>query len=182
LVIRIHPAEIRLELARTRSMLAEFLQTVSLPTNVVVVPPESDVSSYALARMSVAGLVYTSTMGLEMAAMDIPVIVAGRVHYAGKGFTLEIPRRAAYRDLIGTVVNEGCAQADRVERALQYAYFFFFKVMTPFSLVDSWEPSNVWVDPEFAEKLRPDADPSLDRICDALLSAPTELRVPMADE
>ena len=35
------------------------------------------------------GLVYTTTVGLEMAMSGVPVIVIGQTHYRGKGFSLD---------------------------------------------------------------------------------------------
>jgi hypothetical protein len=181
LVIRIHPAEVRIDLAASRAALLEFLkkQRPSLPANVFVVPPESDVSSYALASMSSVGLVYASTMGLEMAAMGMPVIVAGLVHYAGKGFTFEVPSRHAYPSLLRQVLRDAVRDPDRAARALQYAYFFFFKLPVPFPLVDNSQAGNVRLDPDFMHKIGPGGDAGIDAVCEALLAAPDSLRVPL---
>jgi len=35
------------------------------------------------------GLVYTTTVGLEMAMSGLPVIVVGQTHYRGKGFSID---------------------------------------------------------------------------------------------
>ena len=134
LVIRIHPAEAWLPLQITRGPLLSYLQEQrpNLPPNVRIIPPNSSVSSYDLAAVTSVGLVYASTIGLELAAMGKPVVVAGQVHYAGKGFTFDVPTREAYSGLLHTALNEVAVDRSRAERALQYAHFFFFSVMLPF--------------------------------------------------
>ena len=69
----------------------EILRAASpeLPDHVRAVPPESDISTYDLIELADVGLVYTTTVGLEMAMRGIPVIVAGQTHYRGKGFTTD---------------------------------------------------------------------------------------------
>lgn len=91
LVIRIHPAEVNVTNHATLERMADFIAEgwPRLPTNVRIVPPESRISSYALMDGARIGLVYTSTVGLEMAMRGIPVVVAGSTHYRGHGFTVD---------------------------------------------------------------------------------------------
>ena len=44
-------------------------------------------NTYDLMDMADLGLVYTTTVGLEMAMRGIPVVVAGKTHYRNRGFT-----------------------------------------------------------------------------------------------
>ena len=53
-------------------------------------PADSRLSSYTLGRMSRFALVYTSTLGLELACAGVPVVVAGDTHYRDLGFTLDV--------------------------------------------------------------------------------------------
>ena len=89
LVIRLHPAEVKLPGKQTREPLGAFIEQrfPTLPSNVRIISAEADTSSYPLMDACDVGLVFTSTTGLELALQGKPVIVAGRTHYRGKGFT-----------------------------------------------------------------------------------------------
>ena len=50
---------------------------------------EDPTSSYVFMDEADLGLVYTSTVGLELAARGVPVVVAAATHYRGRGFTVD---------------------------------------------------------------------------------------------
>ena len=90
------------------------------------------------------GLVYTTTVGLEMAMRGLPVIVSGQTHYRGCGFTLDPDSWVKYYKTIGRLLLD--PQLYRLSRlqielAWQYAYRFFFDFPRPFPwhLVRLWE-------------------------------------------
>ena len=60
-----------------------------IPSNVFFISPKASVSVYDLMLMSKVGLVFTTSVGMEMAARGFPVITAGRSHYRGYGFTID---------------------------------------------------------------------------------------------
>ena len=139
-----------------------------LPPNVFVVPSDSRISSYGLGAMSSAILVYASTMGLELAVMGKPVVVAGQVHYTGKGFTVDVPNREAYPALLREAISKP-AQQTAMDIALRYAYFFFFQVAVDFPLIDVRVPGKTHLDPAFLQSVQSDHDGVLSRICESLL-------------
>jgi len=171
LVVRIHPAEVRVPGWQTQDPLGPKLRSTfpRLPDNVRVVPPDSAVSSYSLMNLSRCGLVYTSTAGLEMAVDGMPVVVAGVVHYGGRGFTLDPSTPEEYAQAIDHALETGRDPAVS-ERARRYAHALFFRYFHPFPIV-SENP------PDFVPSLRasdpsaldPGHDPTLDRICDGIL-------------
>ena len=78
LVLRLHP---RMGVGHRHSTISsdyrklkEMLATV--PSNVVVVWPESKISSYSLAEFADAALISWSSMGLELARFGVPVVAA----------------------------------------------------------------------------------------------------------
>lgn len=171
LVIRIHPAEIRLAMQETREQVAQVLSSryPNLPAHIKIVPPESSLSSYILMRMSDVGLVYTSTVGLEMALDGKPVIVAGETHYAGKGFTYDVANRDEYLALLNDLTNLGALSATMVEQARRYAYLFFFRYMLPFPLTTTLARGRLRFNFDTLDDLRPGRWPELDLICEAIL-------------
>ena len=66
-------------------------------------------SSYALIDAADAVLVYASTTGLEAAVRGKPVIIAGDMHYRGRGFTVDLDNPEDLR----RVIDEGVAGAGR---------------------------------------------------------------------
>jgi hypothetical protein len=171
LVVRVHPAEVRVPGWLTRDPLVPRLRAAfpEMPPNVRIVPPESDLSSYTLMRLSRCGLVYSSTAGLEMAMDGIPTVVAGLVHYAGKGFTRD-PRSpsdyaSAVREALG-LPRDGT----RREQARRYGHALFFRSFLPFPLVSENAPDFIptlnATDPAV---LDPGGDPTLDVVCRGIL-------------
>ena len=85
LVIRIHPGEV---LTHGLSM-AEVVRQVlpKLPEHIRLIGPKDKINTYDLIDVADLVLVYTTTVGLEMAMNGLPVIVSGKTHYRGRGFT-----------------------------------------------------------------------------------------------
>jgi len=111
-----------------------------LPENVKLIPPDSDINSYSLMKMSDFGLVYTSTTGLEMALLGKPVVAVGKVHYWNRGFTLDPKTEEEYFSMLDCLLNSG-NDADiykiDLEMARRYAYFIFFKSSFALKYVNS---------------------------------------------
>jgi hypothetical protein len=99
-----------------------------LPDNVTLLEPGTDVDPYELMRDIDAGIVYNSTLGLEMAYEGIPVIVAGEAHYRGHGFAIEPETTTEYVNVLQNI--DEYELTDRQQRlARRYAHFFFFEKM-----------------------------------------------------
>jgi hypothetical protein len=170
LVVRVHPAEVRL-LQKTRERVVEQLVKwfPTLPNNVKIVPPESDMSSYALIDLSTAASVYTSTIGLEAALRGVPVMVAGDTHYRGKGFTYDIESPEHYAALLGTMPSWLRTSKETVDRARRYASLFFLRNMIPLDLVTELDDGSVLFNFESFDALKPGRHKVLDHICTAIL-------------
>ena len=142
LVIRIHPGE---KLIHGQSMLEVINRVLpQLPENIHVIKPEEDVNTYDLIAAANLGLVYTTTVGLEMAMSGVPVIVVGDTHYRGKGFTLDMDSWVKYFKTLRSVFEEPASfrlTDEQVDLAWAYAYRFFFNFPLPYPwhLVRLWE-------------------------------------------
>jgi len=95
LVVRVHPAEKRLPAAyRTTNGVAGLIQhrygDQLRKGSIRIVDAEDDIYSYTLAEMADAIGVYTSSIAIELATRGILPWVAGKVHYRGKGFTIDL--------------------------------------------------------------------------------------------
>ncbi len=142
LVIRVHPGE---KLIHGQSMVDVINRVLpKLPEHIHVIGPEEEVNTYDLIAAADLGLVYTTTVGLEMAMSGVPVIVVGDTHYRGKGFTLDPDSWVKFYKLLKAVVenpDEFKLEEKQIEAAWAYAYRFFFDFPQPYPwhLVSLWE-------------------------------------------
>ncbi len=156
LVVRVHPGELKGAGHPSTEIVSAVLP--QLPDHVRVVPPDSKINTYDLIELADLGLVYTSTVGLEMALAGVPVIVAGRTHYRGKGMTNDPDSLEAYFEQIDRLLDMPPAQDEiesRIAVARRYAYRFFFEYALPFP----WHIVYFWEDQE--------ATPFADVVADA---------------
>jgi hypothetical protein len=115
-----------------------------LPDNVRIIPPESEINTYDLIELASVGLVYTTTVGLEMVMSGVPVIVAGQTHYRGKGFTHDPETLEEYVHLLDRIPEQNKAPSvdeGQVDLAWRYAYRFFFEFpfVFPWHLIGFWD-------------------------------------------
>ena len=129
LIIRIHPAEVKLSGRESRERMEDALRKriPRLPNNVRLVSAEDSVSSYELMESADFGLVYTSTTGLEMALRGKPVIVAGQTHYRDRGFTVDVSNREEFVTAIDHQIDIATRFRPDTELAERYAHLLFFK-------------------------------------------------------
>ncbi len=146
LVVRVHPGEMlgaghpSVEIVRGA--------VPDLPPQVVVIPPESEINTYDLIELAHLGLVYTTTVGLEMAMFGVPVVVSGATHFRGKGFTYDPDSMEAYLAQIDRLLEEPpgwTLPPQQIELAWRYAYLFFFEFpfAFPWHLLSFWEDLEV---------------------------------------
>ncbi|NQW10194.1 MAG: capsule biosynthesis protein [Alphaproteobacteria bacterium] len=170
LVVRIHPAEVTGTNPSRQKLgdeLAQYFPT--LPENVVMIPPESDLSTYALLDRSNAVLIYNTKMGIESSARGLPTIVAGEAWIRDKGFSLDAVTPLGYRRLLDRLPFGGRMTSSDLQRARRYAYHFFFRRMIPVELLDVGDKGRFQFGFDSLAPLMPGATPGLDVICRGLL-------------
>ncbi|MEK6256404.1 MAG: hypothetical protein N2C13_03680 [Chloroflexota bacterium] len=132
-ILRTHPGE---RYMAGPSLEIKARQAIpELPENFRIVGPENPINTYDLISIADLGLVYTTTVGLEMAMSAVPVIVAGNTHYRGKDFTLDPTSWDEYFALLDSSLDSIKSirpPKDQVQRAWHYAYRFFFDFPRPF--------------------------------------------------
>ena len=94
-------------------------------SKLVFIPGESPITSYDLIEVADCGVVFSSTIGLEMAMLGMPVLVGSSVYYVGKGFTVD-PRDASDYFALLTRFGNDCAEFVPMERQVQEARLFHF--------------------------------------------------------
>ncbi|MCW5622449.1 MAG: capsule biosynthesis protein [Burkholderiales bacterium] len=183
LLVRIHPAELTGTLPSRQPALDEIRKAFpEMPQNVFVIPPDSRLSTYVAMAHCNAVLIYGTKTGVELAAAGMPVIVAGEAWVRGKGVTLDATSREHYFQLLDELPLPSRLESAVQERALKYAYHFFFRRMIPLSCmeeVSGWPPFRVRV--SHLADLEAGGDDGLDRVCQGILFGtpfifPSELR------
>jgi len=181
LVIRVHPAEVKLRNHPSRDpVIAHLHDVMATPVdNVTVVGPDDPMNSYALAAASDVGLVYTSTMGLEMACAGIPVVVAGATHFGRRGFTWDPPDAQSYWQTVNRLLS-GAERLDpgRRELAERYAHLFFFRFHQTIASLEEPGQSRVRLRNSAATAIGGGSDPGLDRVVGAVLDLQGSLVTP----
>ena len=174
LVVRIHPAEVQLRNHQTLERMADHIAAAFHvpPENVRVIQADDPISSYVLMDVAAIGLVYTSTVGLELATRGVPVVVAANTHYRGRGFTVDPDTSEAYWADVERLLKSPPDEMERRTRrelARRYAVLFFFRFHNVLAAVTEDGRSRPRILIDNARDLEPGADPAVDRVVAGIL-------------
>ncbi|MFC6988725.1 hypothetical protein ACFQJD_08385 [Haloplanus sp. GCM10025708] len=133
-----------------------------------VLPPSTDVDTYELVDQLDVGIVYTSTVGLEMAYEGLPVVVGGDTHYRGCGFTTDPVDPEEYR---ATLRNLDALEAspETVQRARRYAHLLFVRKHVAFPYFTTEGAQSYQLRPVDHDELTPGND-LWDHIVESILN------------
>ncbi len=171
LIIRVHPAEISGFPPSRQPILEELRKRLpALAPNIIVVPPESDMSTYALMSLCNAAIIYGTKMGVELTSVGLPVIAAGEAWIRNKGLTCDASTPAEYFRILGQLPFPERLNSGQLARARRYAYHFFFNRMIPLPFIDPKAGFPIYrLKLDRLQQLLPGASPGLDTICDGIL-------------
>jgi len=135
LVIKTHPAE---QVMGTNESVSEWVRRrhEPLPENVFLLEPDTEVNTYELFEDLDVGLVYNSTVGIEMAYRGVPVVVAGDTHYRGFDFTHDPRTKREYERILDRLDDLPTIPEMRT-LARRYAYFSFVEQGIDFPYVSA---------------------------------------------
>ena len=171
LLIRVHPAEISGFPPSRQPILRELhARLPQLPPNVIVVPPESGLSTYGLMSLCNAVIIYNTKTGVELTSIGQPVIVAGEAWIRNKGITLDASSPEEYRKILDRLPFRSGLEGPQLARARRYAYHFFFNRMIPLPFVEPKAGYPIFtLKLETLQHLLPGSSAGLDTICDGIL-------------
>jgi hypothetical protein len=163
-IIRIHPGELTdgSVLSTGDILRAEF---PTLPGHVKVLWADSDINSYGLYQLLDGGVTIFGTVGVELAALGKPVILAGQAHYGGKGFTLDAGNREEYASLLDRAGALPRLSEEQTALARRYAYWYFVQRQIPIRAIDLNQGHWGDLDPDRLDSLLPGRDPIMDIVC-----------------
>ena len=130
LVIRSHPAEKARTTAKGTETFEELLREMYpvLPGNVIFLEPENPITSYRLAREIDVAILYGSTLSLEFAVVNIPVIQTGKFNVNGKNIVFEVSTKEEFWTLLDRVKNTGIEYTEEMrDNIVKYAYYWIYR-------------------------------------------------------
>src|SRR5688572_30106058 len=170
LIVRVHPAEISGFPPSRQPILAELRKRLpTLAPNIIVVPPESGLSTYGLMSLCDSAIIYGTKMGVELTSVGIPVIVAGEAWIRNKGLTYDATTPEEYFKILERLPFPERLEPGQLARARRYAYHFFFNRMIPLPFIEPKAGFPVYrLKLDRLQQLLP-GDTGLDTICDGIL-------------
>lgn len=169
-LIKIHPAEKSCN--KNNSGIYDLIKKMFpvLPAHIKIIPPEEKINSFQFYQHIDGGITVCGTVGLELALLGKPIILAGKAHYGEKGFTYDCSTLQDYCDLLNRIHLIKPLNRGQVELAKQYAYCYLIQRQIPLLMVEDKE--NGWwkFRSQYEEKLLPGKEPIIDFICEKILS------------
>ncbi len=174
LLIRVHPAELR-GIQPSRQFVEDEIRNAcaELPPNVFVIPPDSNINTYAATLRCNCVLIYGTKTGVELTSMGIPVIVAGEAWIRNKGLTTDVTSQEEYRQVLERLpLAESRLTEEQSREARKYAYHFFMRRMLPITSITPTPEKAIpfEVSIESLSELLPGVDEGLDVICDGIIN------------
>jgi len=126
LVIRVHPAELKLITASGDFVGPKIKSKIKGVENIVLFDASDKVDSYTLIENMTLGLIYSSTIGMEIAYMGKPCLVAGDAFYKEKPFIIYESSVKSYFEKLNILVTESNYTAPRKEDVLKFIDFIYF--------------------------------------------------------
>ena len=171
LIVRAHPAEAS-GLTRERILDQLARECPKGVSGVTLVPPEDAIAARDLCQVASLVLVYNSTVAIEAAADGHTVVLGGKPHYRGRGFTVDLDSRAEYATKLArwAAGDPIAAPADAAVRARRYAHLFFMRYHVPMGWTTSPLEPPYRLRIHSLQELEPGSNPALDAVCDGILA------------
>lgn len=161
LIIRTHPGEF-LGNVPTSYSIENYITNKfgSLPENIKLVNSFSKLNTYKIAKHCDLAIVYSSKMSIEFASLGLPVVCCGEAWIKNKKITFDPKNKKDYIKYLNMDLKRAkIIQKRKKNKALQFAYFYFFKKMIKINLIKKFKYkypryfSNIY---NFKDKLKQD--------------------------
>jgi hypothetical protein len=134
LIVKAHPAE------EFRKVPDEYRikQSVpkDLPDNIFFINEKMSVKPFALYNHIDFGIIHISTVCIEMAMLNIPVLTSGaNGHYSHKGFTIDPGSKEEYASMLDDLITGKLNFEPNIEMAQRYMYYRFFREAIPLAYI-----------------------------------------------
>lgn len=170
LYIKPHPAE-RFDSASSLKGIEDCIREAlrQLPKNVTIISPELKITTYDLFPYIDLGIVYNSTLGLEMLLKNIPVVLTGDAPYGRLGLAHEPRTLEEYEKMLVGDIEPIIPDKNKVEL---FAYFYFIKHYIPWNLTErAYDDRFKGYAFESLDDILPGKNKYLDHICSCILDS-----------
>lgn len=165
-IVRIHPAELRGTVPSNQKMIDEINSYFKeINKNIHIIEPENPLSTYSLFELTDVAIIYGTKTGVELTAYGIPTIVAGEAWIKNKGLTLDPIDKDEYFKILADIQNIVPLNEEIIDKAILYAYHFFFRRMIPVNFIEHDKYSKFKITKKPTSKI----DNGLDVICDGII-------------
>lgn len=169
LIIKAHPAEKFLNTPhkyRIKSVIP-----AKLPNNILFLDEMADIKPFNIYPHLDFGIIHISTVCIEMALQNIPVITSGADgHYSNKGFTIDPSSQQEYFSIINKLINKDINFQPNIEQARRYLYYRFFREAIPFEFLTLEKLKIKKIKIKKIQDLSPNKNYGLDVICEGVLN------------
>lgn len=184
LIIRGHPNSGSKVSTGTNHSEIKFLHelAVDLPNNVYFISPDDPVSSYSLLKHLTVGLVYCSTIALEMACLGIPVACAATSPWIFCDSIELIKNPSDYPNLLKNLISlhgSSDTRLARIRSTMRFVYAYINRWNISFPLVRMPDIHNGILDCKSSDDLKPGKHYCLDYCADIILGIRDSIPSPL---
>lgn len=125
LVIKPHPLDL-FKGHESREQISKMIKKAfsELPENILLLRPNSPITSYDIIRKAQVSIVYTTTVGIESVILGTPTITVGLAPYSGQGFTIDPRTSEEYYELLRKLLDHHENSNKEYERSLAAKYYY----------------------------------------------------------
>lgn len=130
LIIRAHPAEVWMK-AKVKTKLGDYASSLvtALDENILVIPSEHPINTFSIIPRISAGLLWVSTVGVDMVIKGKKIINAANPKYDGIGITSVVKSQEQYFELINKyAISSNFSTKEEVVNAKKYHYMVYKKI------------------------------------------------------
>jgi len=169
LIIRTHPAErFKGPMTGVTGTTVDYIDEhfKELPPNVTILPPESEISSYALIEVADIPVAYSSSFIVEAPVLGRSCVVTGKVLFVDQSLMVEVRSKNELTALFDRRQPLPRLSEQQKELALKNVYMYFFRFFTK---LDFYNPKKYSYHIRSLKMLKPGGHTFWDNLCDSII-------------
>lgn len=127
LIIRIHPAELKLVTASEDFVAPKIKNKIKGKENIILFEATDEVDSYTLIENMKFGLIYSSTIGLEIAYYGKNCLIGGDAFYKNQNFVIPSENKNDYFEKLKNLLFMPLVAIENKNDILRFIHFIYFE-------------------------------------------------------
>ena len=170
-IIKIHPSEKYNECIKgTLDVIKENFDIDNLPKNIKIIDDKNRINTYGLFKLIDCGITMCGTTGIELPFLGKPVLLAGKAHYANKGFTIDPSSKEEYFNYLKNINKIKKLTKNQIELATKFAYLYFIKRQACLSVINKKQGHWGDLDLKKINELLPKRNKIIDNLCSSIIN------------